>query len=201
MTHFLLTRHATCEHVGHSLAGRASGRSLDADGVRQAVRLAERLAASRIDAVDSSPLERARETAAIVAGPRGLAVGDAPGFTEIDFGEWTGYAIEELRGDDVFRRFNTFRSGTRIPGGESILEVQHRAVAELERLRREHDAPDARVLIVSHADVIRSTLAWFLGVPVDLASRVAVEPASVSVLALDDEGARVLRLNDTGDAP
>jgi len=49
--------------------------------------------------------------------------------------------------------------------------------------------------------VIRSTLAWFLGIPIDLASRIAVEPASVSVLALDDEGVHVLRLNDTGDAP
>ena len=78
--------------------------------------------------------------------------------------------------------------------------MQHRAVAELERIRREHEARDARVAIVSHADVIRSTLAWFLGIPIDLASRIAVEPASVSELTLDDEGVRVLRLNDTGDA-
>jgi probable phosphoglycerate mutase len=166
------------------------------EGWAQAARLAERLATARIAAVYSSPLERARETAEAVARPHGLAVGILGGAVEIDFGDWTGRTLAELAEDPRWRRFNTFRSATRIPGGEMMPEVQARIVAALEELRLRHG--DATVAVVSHGDVIKSAVCHYAGIPLDLLLRLEVEPASVTAVTVAELGARILSLNDTG---
>ena len=71
--------------------------------------------------------------------------------------------------------------------------VQARVVGELLGLRDAH--PDATVVVVSHADPIRSALAHFLGVPLDLMLRLSVDPASTSALELGDWGATLRFLN------
>ena len=76
-------------------------------------------------------------------------------------------------------------------------EVQLRIVRAIERLRAAH--PGQTVVIVSHGDVIRSALAYFLGVPLDLFQRIEVGPASVSRVRLFDDGVSVLGVNDTGE--
>lgn len=193
-TRFLLVRHATCHPVGVSIAGRAPGVSLDVDGRAEAARLADALRAAPIEAIYTSPLERARETADAIARVHHLPVQQCDAFTEIDFGEWTGCTFDALAADERWRRFNTFRSATRIPGGELITEVQLRAVRGLEQLRRAH--ADGTVVVVSHADVIRAVLAYYLGMPLDLMLRLEIAPASTSVLHLDDWGATIARVNE-----
>jgi len=197
MTTLLLVRHALCDPVGTAITGRAAGVMLNAAGQEQAARLGVRLRALPIDAVYSSPLERARQTAAPLAAAHGVGVEVLDGVGEIDFGEWTGRTFVELDGGAAWRRFNSFRSGTRVPGGELIAEVQARAVAALDTLRERH--PDAMVAVVSHGDVIRAALAYYLGTPLDLMQRLEIDPASVSTVVLDADGVRVVRLNDTGD--
>ena len=64
MTTLLLIRHALCDHVGREIAGRKADIHLNAAGLAQATRLAEQLDDTRLDAIFSSPLARARETAA-----------------------------------------------------------------------------------------------------------------------------------------
>jgi len=193
MTDFLLVRHATCDAVGVAIAGRAPGVSLNEQGRREAERVATRLAATQIDAISSSALARARETAEAIARPHALAVRDDDAFAEIDFGEWTGRTLESLAPDERWRRFNTFRSATRIPGGELLAEAQLRAVRGLDQLRCAH--PSGRVAVVTHADIIRATLAYYLGMPIDLMLRLEISPASVSTLRLDDGWVQVLRIN------
>jgi len=197
MTTLLLVRHALCDPVGTAIAGRATGVMLNAAGETQAARLGSRLRALPIEAVYSSPLERARQTAAPIAAARHVEVELLEGVGEIDFGEWTGRTLVELDGGIGWRRFNSFRSGTRVPGGELIVEVQARAVAALGALRERH--PDGVVAVVSHGDVIKAALAYYLGMPLDLMQRLDIDPASTSTLVLDADGVRVLRLNDTGD--
>jgi probable phosphoglycerate mutase len=199
MTTLLLVRHALCDPVGTAIAGRAAGVPLNAAGEEQAARLGARLRALPIDAVYSSPLERARQTAAPIAAARRVAVEVLDGVGEIDFGEWTGRTFAELDGGAAWRRFNSFRSGTRIPGGELIVEVQARAVAALGALGERH--PEGVVAVVSHGDVIKAALAYYLGMPLDLMRRLEIDPASASTLVLDVDGVRVLRMNDTGDPP
>ena len=199
MTLVLLVRHAAHDLLGRRLAGRLPGVGLNPAGGQQSRQLAGRLAAQPLDAVYSSPLERARETAEPIAAAQGLEVRTSEAFTELDFGEWTGKTFEDLEGDPRWHRFNAARSSARPPGGELMLEVQRRTLDELALLRERH--PDGRVLVVSHADTIRAALVHALGMPLDLFWRLEVDPASVSALRLDPASARVSRLNDTADPP
>ena len=73
---------------------------------------------------------------------------------------------------------------TTIPGGESFLDVQSRIVKELDVLSAQHD--NARVAIVSHADVIKAAVGYFAATPIDLIQRIEISPCSVSVVALDE---------------
>lgn len=199
MTRVLLARHGEHDLLGRRLAGRMPGVSVNAAGAEQSRRLAERLARAELAAVYSSPLERTRETAAIVAARHRLEVRTSDPFLELDFGSWTGLTFAELEADPLWQRFNAFRSSTRAPGGELMLEVQRRTVDELERLRDRH--PGETVMVVSHADTIRAALVHALGMPLDLFWRLEVDTGSVSVIELDDRATRVLRVNDTGEPP
>lgn len=199
MTHFLLVRHGTTGANGHMLAGWMNGVRLNEAGRAEVRSLGERLAGVRVDAVCSSPLDRTRETAALLAATLGVdpeACGEAG---EMLFGEWTGRDFEDLDREPAFQRFNAFRSGTRAPGGETMVEVQARMVAGMLRLRAEH--PDRVVVVVSHGDVIKAALAYWLGAPLDLFLRLEVAPASVSTVVLDEHAVRVLGVNDTGNVP
>lgn len=151
-------------------------------GRAEAERLAERLSTLRISAVYSGPLERSVETAGIVGSRLGLGFETRRGLDEIEFGEWTGKSFAELDPDPVWRRFNTFRSCTRVPGGESMTEVQARVLAELEKLHEKH--PGEAVAVVTHADLIRAALAFFAGIHLDLFHRLEILPASVSIVRL-----------------
>jgi probable phosphoglycerate mutase len=192
MTTFFLVRHALCDPVGKRIIGRMPGIPLNADGREQAAALGERLAGLRFDAIVSSPLDRARETAGAIALRNGPAVTTDDGLIELDFGEWTGAEIADLADDERWQRFNRFRSGARAPEGESMLDVQHRVVGVLERLG--YTSPAGHIAIVSHLDVLRAALCHYLGMPLDHFDRLDLLPASVTILELSEWGARLLRL-------
>ncbi|GJD99672.1 phosphoglycerate mutase GpmB [Methylobacterium isbiliense] len=193
-TTFYLVRHAAHGHLGRTLCGRMPGVSLGEEGRAQAEALAGRLAREDLAAIYASPLERAQETASPLAARTGLPLQTLPALNEIDFGEWSGRSFEELHGDPRWDGWNTARHVTRPPGGETILEAQARAVRGLEELRRAHG--EARLALVSHADVIKLVLAYALGLAADAMGRFEVSPASVSVLVLGDWGAKVESLNE-----
>jgi probable phosphoglycerate mutase len=199
MTTFLLIRHAAPALVANTLAGRLPGIQLSTEGERQAQQLARRLAALPIAAIYSSPLERAQQTALPLAMRLHLDVQCCEAMADIDYGEWSGQHFDALAGDSRWRHWNEFRSGSALPSGGMMLEVQVRAVLALEEIRRRHT--DQLVALVSHADVIKAALAHYLGTPLDLLQRIEISPASLSVLAIYDWGARVIRLNDTGELP
>jgi probable phosphomutase (TIGR03848 family) len=201
MTMFLLIRHALCDPVGQSIAGRQPGVHLNEAGQIQSRKLAERLDGLALDAVYSSPLERAMETAGPVGQRHHLEVQTALGLNEVDFGEWTGRTLAELEQLPAWRWFNSFRSGSTIPGGETMAEVLSRSLRELDRLRERHPDPGALVAVVSHGDVLRMLVVHALGMSADLLQRVELSPASVSLLQIEDHGPRVLLLNSTDGWP
>lgn len=180
MTIFYLVRHASCEGLGEKLWGRTEGVCLNENGKAEARQLAEQFREVKLDAIYSSPLERTLETAAAIARVARLEVTQSTAFNEIDFGDWTGKVFAQLAGDEKWQRFNSERSVTTIPRGESFLDVQARVVAELKRLSREH--PDERVAIVSHADVIKAAIGYAKDTPVDLLQSIEIAPCSVTIL-------------------
>jgi probable phosphoglycerate mutase len=171
------------------------GVHLSETGRAQAQRLSELLSGVEIHALYSSPLERATETAQVLGRKLGLEVQLRDAFGEVRFGDFSGHTLEELEAMRAWKTYNSFRSGIRAPGGELVLEVQARFVSELEALRARH--PGQTVAIVSHADSIKAALAHYMGVPLDLFDRIAVYPASVSMVDIDDAGALIHRINWT----
>lgn len=193
MTVFHLLRHG--EHVlrGGVLAGRTPGVGLSLRGRAEIAAVADRLSGEKIEALYSSPLDRTRETAEILARRFDLPVQYRDDVLELDFGEWTGLTFEAVRADERWRLWSTCRSIATIPGGESMRQVQERVVRALCELRLAH--PDRTVLIVSHGDVIRAALLFALGMPLDFFSRIEISLASLSTIRIDDFGIRVLAVN------
>jgi probable phosphomutase (TIGR03848 family) len=194
VTTLFLVRHAAHDLVGKALCGRMPGVKLGGEGRAQAERLATRLSRETVAAVQASPLERARETAEPIARHFGLGVEVADAVNEIDVGAWTGTPFGELRDDPRWRLWNSARSVTRAPGGETMLEVQARTVAHMEALRARF--ADQAVVIVSHADVIKAALAYCLGLSLDGLQRFDIAPASLSTVVIGDWGAKVLSVNE-----
>lgn len=190
----LLVRHATCDPVGHTLSGRALGVHLNAAGIAQAEALAQRLQKMQVSVVYTSPRERAVETGQAIAGATGAPLQLDDRLDEIDFGEWTGRAIPSLEGDDHWRNFNLHRSGTRAPSGELAGEVLARSTAALQAMAEAHRGQ--HVVAVTHGDVIRYVLCHLLGSPLDLFHRIAIDPASLTIVQLDPWGPRVLSVNE-----
>lgn len=195
MTTFLLIRHAETDTAGNTITGRLPGVHLNANGKRQAELLASALSPAPLKAIYASPLERAQETAAPLAKAKHLNILTCEEASEVDFGEWTGKTWRELEALPAWRRFNTLRSTTPAPGGELMLDVQARIVRTLEMLRHRH--PDQEIAIVSHGDIIRSAVAHYAGIPIDLFDRIEISTASITVMTLDEQRARFLTINRT----
>lgn len=193
-TTIFLVRHAAHDLLGRVLTGRMAGVNLGPEGRRQAEALAQRLAREEVAAVYSSPLERARETAAPIAARFGFAAEVRGAITELEYGEWSGRSFDELAVDPRWSDWNSARATTRPPGGETMLDVQWRAVGEVERAVGAH--PQAGIVMVSHADVIKAMLAYYLGVAIDGIARFEISPASVSTVLIGAWGAKVHSINE-----
>jgi len=197
MTMLLLVRHGHTDAAGKRLTGRAPGVHLNELGRRQAERLVERLEGVRIDAIVSSPLERCRETAAPLAKARGRAVDVGRAWIEVGYGEWTGRSISQLRRTKLWRRVMFAPSNVRFPGGESLLEVQGRAVDATLDIAARHAR--GTVVVVSHADVIRLLVAHVAGMHADHLQRLSIDTASITAVSISDGVLRLLTVNDTDD--
>lgn len=199
-TYFFLIRHGENDWVGSDrLAGRTPGVHLNDKGRRQADELATLLKKQPIQSIFSSPLERCMETAQPLAEQLDLPVAPELGVLEVDYGEWRGQNLKELAKDPAWKMVQHFPSAFRFPGGETLQEVQSRAVATIARIH--NSSPNQTVAIFSHGDVIRTTLAHFLGTHIDLFQRIAISTASVSVLALHNQRPMVLGVNHVTSLP
>jgi probable phosphoglycerate mutase len=192
-------RHGTTPTTGKVLPGRARGLHLAEAGHGEARAAADRLTGVAVAGVYSSPLERARETAAPIADVVGKTVVVDRGLVECDFGEWTGGELSKLRRLPEWKTVQRWPSGFRFPGGESFLELQSRLQSTVAALCERH--PGEVVVAVSHADCIKAALATALGTPLDLFQRIVVGPASTSVVAYGSDGPAVLAVNSYGTLP
>ena len=196
MTTVLLIRHATTAATGRRLGGRTDA-PLDAAGRAQAEAMAARLADVPLKAVYASPLRRATETAEAVAERYGLAVRPCDGVLEVEYGRWTDRPLAQLARTKQWAVIQARPSLVEFPDGETIRGMQTRAVDAVEELvaRHRNDA----IAVVSHADVIKALVAFYLGQPLDCFQRLHVGPASVSILRLATGALpALLRLGDDG---
>ncbi|MDX1663439.1 MAG: MSMEG_4193 family putative phosphomutase [Candidatus Promineifilaceae bacterium] len=199
MAVILLVRHGQNEWVEKKrLAGWLPNVHLNAKGKEQAREAAERLSHLPIKSIYSSPVERCMETATYIAQELDLEIEQLEAIGEVRYGDWEGAEIEQLSKEKSWFAVQHFPSRFRFPQGEALRDVQSRAVSALETLSVRYE-PHEMVVVVSHADLIKLVLAHYLGVHIDLFQRIVISPASISAIALMDNGlVRVLRVNDTG---
>jgi probable phosphoglycerate mutase len=195
MPTFLLIRHGENDYVKKGrLAGYIPGVHLNVKGRQQAQALAEKLSTAPIKAIYSSPLERALETAQPLAERLNLPVIPRQGLIETNNGEWQGQSVKALRRLKSWRILQQSPSLFRFPGGESISECQARLVAEIDALRALHQ-PDDMLACVLHADPIKQIVGYYIGLPPDNFQRLAVSPASLTILHIAEDHTRLLVLN------
>jgi probable phosphoglycerate mutase len=195
-TRLLLIRHGVTAHTGPLLSGRMPGIDLSEQGIEQARAAAERVAVLTVAAVYASPIERTAQTAGYIAARLGLDVSPLPGVIEADYGDWTGGKISDLAKTDEWKVVQAAPSRAVFPGGESLRAMQSRMVDALDAVVAAH--PHETVIVVSHADPIKSAIAHYTGMHLDLFQRLHVSPASVSVLDFHPYGALLVKCNDTG---
>jgi len=120
-----------------------------------------------------------------------------PGLTEVAFGRWEGLRSGDLVRDRVYRRFVQAPTRTVVPGGETIRGVQRRGLRAIEEARRKH--PKARLLFVSHADVIRAVLCHYLKLPLAEFRRLRVDNAALTAVETDGSWTEVKFMNYVPD--
>lgn len=205
VTRFILLRHGQTEMSVHKQYSGVSDPRLTAVGEQQALAAAQALAARwgtgeecRIDAVVSSPLIRATETASAAAELLGRDVVDVPNLAELDFGDWEGLTFDEVarRDPEAHAQWLTDAS-VACPGGESLQQL-HRRVRKVRR-QLEEDYRGKTVLVVSHVNPIKSFLRQGLDASPVMFRRLFLDLASLSEVEFYSAGGALVRgVNDIG---
>lgn len=196
-TRVILLRHGqTPASVQRLYSGRGNP-SLTDLGREQAAEAAALLRLTPIDAILSSPLDRARQTADAVAADRGLTVEVDDDLIETDFGDWEGLSFAEARERDPELHARWLGdTAVAAPGGESFDEVHARVAALLGRVTAEQAG--RTVLLVSHVTPIKTALRIALDVGPQLLYRLHLDLASISIADFyPDGGASVRQVNRT----
>ena len=199
-TRLVLIRHARRHDDSSPDDPRLIGRTdapLSEEGEEQARRLADRLARESVDAVYSSPLQRAMRTAAPIADASRLPVETDPGLAEIDCGQADGLLASEAR-----RRFPSVWDATfsarcadlRWPGGESYAEFRRRCLGSLSRIAEE--LAGRRVIAVTHAGVISQVVGWMSGEGPERWDRHRPGEASLTEVVWDGAASRLVVFDD-----
>jgi broad specificity phosphatase PhoE len=154
VTTLILARHGETDWNRDGIWQGHGDPPLNELGRRQAAELADRLADVEIDALYSSDLRRAYETAEIVGDAKRLEITAEPDLREMDVGSWSGLTSEEI--------------ATRFPemtyhDGEEREAFDERAVGALHRIARAHEG--GRVLVVTHGGVVRALERHMYGEP------------------------------------
>jgi broad specificity phosphatase PhoE len=184
----LVVRHGrTASNAQGLLLGRADP---PLDGVGQTQAAALGAAIGPVDQVITSPLLRARETAAALSGP--VTVDER--FIELDYGEWDQRPLGEV--DAAAWAHWQANIDFAPPGGESLMAVGKRVAEALDEI-----APEVRrrtVVIVTHVSPLKAAVAWALGVSDQISWRLFVTPASITRIDVSRGRPSLHSFNDVG---
>jgi broad specificity phosphatase PhoE len=155
MPEIILVRHGeTAYNASETFRGRADV-PLNENGLRQSQLLGDYLSSEKIDAVYSSPLQRSLKTAEAIASPHYLTVNVTESLNDMDFGEWQGLTIQEVkeRYDDIYQDWLDTPEQVRIPGGETLENVRSRALPFVQDAVMR--CGEGKIVLVSHRVVCK----------------------------------------------
>lgn len=193
----ILVRHGQTDAL---VAGRSQGRAdnpLNPLGRQQAEAVGQRLLEYAPAAIRSSPLARAVATAQPLATALGLEVISDERLLEMDYGELDGLTGVEMRerAPEFLRRWSEEDpTDLRMPGGETLREVQQRMSSMARSLAGAHEGEC--VALFSHNLALRTLVCYALGLPLAAFRQFRVDLASFTVLDLGEDGYRLVLLNE-----
>jgi probable phosphoglycerate mutase len=189
-TVFLFIRHGEPRLTG-KLLGRGPDPGLSDNGRTETANLARALGRLDISSVYSSPRQRALQTAEIIGSTLGVLPVVCPALDELDYGNWTGSTISNLdrSAASQWLDFNRARSLQRIPQGEWMIEGQTRVVSCLTGLLDSHRG--RQVAIVSHSDVIKAALLYYLGLSLNQIAALCIPYSSCARIESDPMSTRI----------
>jgi len=198
MTRLYLLRHGSTEsnRVGRYMSRSEEG--LSGDGRWQVRQLAQRMACSELTAVYSSPLQRAQETAQIVAQPHRLNIEIAPEFNELDLSRWAGLTATEIASQDP-EAWDIWCNDPRnlsVSGIESFVELQNRIRKGLQEITTGH--PRGRIAVATHDGIIRIAVLLALGISMDNYRAITVSNTGMTILDIGPTRTYLRAFNDTG---
>jgi broad specificity phosphatase PhoE len=194
----ILVRHGETEwNKQRRIQGSRSDTRLSQEGLKEADRLAAALRTERIDAIYSSPLKRAAETAQIIAEACRLRVQLFDELKEIDVGELDGLFERELTGryQDAWKGLREGNASAPLPGGESLQDVQKRTSWAVDRILERHI--DGTVVVVGHLLANLAIVCQVLGMDLGQVIQLRQAPASMTILDMTTRGNSLVLLNDT----
>ena len=156
-------------------------------------RVARHLKKIPLDAIFTSPMLRAVETAEFLIGERGLKIRLTADLAEIDYGLWVGKTFDEVMEEEAYTVYHRTPRHAHPPGGEKMTEVRRRAVGFIEGLRGKYQK--GRIAVVSHADVIKTILVHYLGMDLNYLQKFRIDNTSLSLLWFQKNISRVMAVN------
>ena len=197
MVRLVLIRHAA---TAWTAQGRFQGQTdvpLSLHGRRQVAALAQRLMTETLHILYASDLQRAWETAQVIATPHALRVHAEPRLREMAFGHWEGltYAEIQQRQAQALAAWERDQLRRAPPGGETLLQMTERVRAAYASIVAA--GQDKTVGLVAHGGPLQLLLCLALGLPPQAYWQFAMAPASLSELCVYEQGIILTRLNDT----
>jgi len=183
---FVFVRHGETDWNREKRVQGSRGASINDAGREQAKALTRLLWEVPLQAVYSSTLPRALETASYVAGPHGVSIITDVRFNEIHHGDWEGLAETELPDINLYRRWREDPSSCDLPGAETLHSVKDRAVAAMREIASKHPAEKGLVAVVSHQIVLAVLKCYILDQPFTQIRRNALSVASYDVLTVGE---------------
>jgi len=192
----IITRHGKTDwNKQHRTQGRTDI-PLNEQGLMQANALAQRLAGKHIDAIYTSPLLRAKQTAEAVAKVCGAKVFADDALLERDFGIWEGMCfadITEQYRDDMLHWQNQPYTH-RVQGSEDLCDILKRTTGLMERIKNRHASSDT-ILLVTHSIPARIMIAHFIGLDYNTIHQIRLDNASYTEFAYDAQDEFGMTLN------
>jgi len=192
-TIYLLRHGHSTANAKSILAGRDFKVSLSPSGKKQAIAIESELRQKSFSRIYSSPLPRCIQTVEPLAAVLGKEIEITQGAIEMEYGDWSGKKLALLSRTKLWKSIQSRPSLVRFPNGESFLEMQDRALQTVKSIA----IPGESVLLCSHGDVIKAIVAGLLGLHLDNFQSLSIDPASVSIVQLSGDNARIQLLNNT----
>lgn len=182
MTRFFIVRHGQTEGNKNKIYRGRWDLPLNPTGLKQVELAGRALAPVDLDAIYTSPLERTRQTAAALVKHQQVEARDEQGLIDIDYGGWTRVADSEVARSqpEIYRRWKSEPQSVVFPDGEGLADVRGRVEPMLKRLVAEY--PDGQLALCGHRVSVKMILMVALGLPDAAFWRIAVDPASISVI-------------------